>query len=370
MNTDSNSPQFSETKTGKPIISQLWQDIKKYKKLYYKVLSIIFIASAIITLSIPNYYRCTVKLAPELSGNKSAGALANLATSFGVNIGSSANGSDALAPYLYPDLMNSVAFRVSLFAIDVKKDDCDSSMTYYNYLLNEQKYPWWESGIRYMVDAIKSLFGSEKVSEKIDPFRLTKEQYEVSRLIEKKIVCDVDKKTMVITINVNDQDPLIAATLADSVQQRLQYFITDYRTRKARVDLEYNQKLLEEAEAKYDKARLEYVAYSDANLKTLFEEKHSKRLKLENKMQIEARAYSQVAAQVQMAEAKVQEETPAFVTFQPASVPVKKSGPKRSLICILSILLAFLGTTLYILDKEGDIVLLFTTKADGYKNRE
>ena len=52
----------------KPTLSQLWQDIKKHKKLYYKVLGITFIVSAIITLSIPNYYKCTVMLAPEIPG--------------------------------------------------------------------------------------------------------------------------------------------------------------------------------------------------------------------------------------------------------------------------------------------------------------
>ena len=56
--------------------THLWQDIKKYRRLYYKVLSITFVASAIIMLSIPNYYKCTVMLAPEMSGTRSGGSLA------------------------------------------------------------------------------------------------------------------------------------------------------------------------------------------------------------------------------------------------------------------------------------------------------
>jgi capsular polysaccharide biosynthesis protein len=65
--------------------------------------------------------------------------------------------------------------------------------------------------------------------------------------INKKMVCEVDKKTNVITITVTDQDPLIAATVADSVQIYLQRAITEYRTKKARVDLEYVDKLFAEA---------------------------------------------------------------------------------------------------------------------------
>jgi len=64
-----------ENKVEKPTIAQLWQDIKTHRKLYYKVLPATFVAAAIIMLSIPNYYKCTVMLAPELSsmGVKSSG---------------------------------------------------------------------------------------------------------------------------------------------------------------------------------------------------------------------------------------------------------------------------------------------------------
>ena len=338
----------------KDLVAEIVKTLKTYKRLYYKVLGITFVTVAFITICIPNYYKCTVMLAPELSGNKGTSSLSALASNLGVNLNAGSMGADALMPILYPDLMNSVAFRSSLFPIKVQREDDGSVMSYYDYLQNEQRLPWCSAVLRALSDAVKSLFPSEEESDKINPFKLTKEQYKVFKRMEKKVVCDVDLKTQVITIEVTDQDPLIAATLADSVQKRLQTFITEYRTRKARIDLEYNQKLLKEAEARYDKARWDYVAYSDANRRTLFEEKHSGRLKLENKMQIEARAYSQVAAQVQMAEAKIQEDTPAFTTLQPASVPVEKAGPRRALICLIILFLAFIGTTLYILFKEDE----------------
>ena len=89
---------------------------------------------------------------------------------------------------------------------------------------------------------------------------------EIVEAMGSKVVCDVDAKTMVITIDVTDQDPLIAATMADSVQVRLQHFITDYRTRKARIDLAYSQKLYPEAKQRYEKARLKSASYNDANM--------------------------------------------------------------------------------------------------------
>ena len=360
---------MSTAKIERPTLSQLWQDIKKHRKLYYKVLGITFIAAAIITLSIPNYYKCTVMLAPEMpGGTKGTSGLASLASSFGVNL-NSASGADALMPNLYPDLMNSVAFRASLFPVKVQQEDGDTAMTYYDYLENYQRLPWWSAGMKAVGNgissAVSSLFGlEEEASNKVNPFRLTKEQTEIVEKMEEKVVCDVDKKTFVITIDVTDQDPLIAATMADSVQTRLQDFITDYRTRKARVDLAYNQKLFKEAQARYEKARLRSAAYSDANRHTIFAGKQSEQTKLENEMQLQFRAYSQVAAQLQLAEAKVQEETPAFTTLQPATVPIKKVGPKRTFIVLIFLFLAILATTVFVFHKEGHLIPLLTFDDD------
>ena len=345
--------------------SKLWQDVKKHRGLYYKVLPLTFVVAAIISLSIPNYYNCTVKLAPEIPGNKTGGSLASLASSFGVNLGSANNaGGDAIMPNLYPDLMNSAVFMSSLFAIPVtfEEDDSMKTVTYYEYLLDHQRAPWWSTARKALFKSIASLFTSkeEKEDTTVDPFHLTKEQAAIVEALEKKVVSDVDKKTFVITINVTDQDAVVAATLADSVQSRLQKFITDYRTRKARIDLDYNRKLLVEAEARYDRARQDYSAYSDAYRKSIFEDKNTERQKLETKLQIESRAYSQVATQVQVAEAKVQEDTPAFTMLQPPTVPVKKSGPKRAQTCLIFLFLAAIITTLYIFHKEGDLLPLFT----------
>ena len=67
--------------------AKIFQDLLKYKKLYYKVLPATFVIVALIALSLPNYYTCTVKLSPEMSGSKSQSGLASLASSFGVNLG-------------------------------------------------------------------------------------------------------------------------------------------------------------------------------------------------------------------------------------------------------------------------------------------
>ena len=345
----------------KPTLGQLWQDIKKHKKLYYKVLSITFVVSAIITLSIPNYYKCTVMLAPELSGgNKSTSGLASLASSFGLNLGSANSGMDAILPTFYPDLMNSVTFRASLFPIKIHREDEMETMSYYDYLKDGQKLSWWSAVLK----AVFSLFKQEETDSSVNTFKLTKEQSAVVETIGEKVVCDVDNKTMVITIDVTDQDPLICATMADSVRVRLQDFITDYRTSKARVDLDYTRKLYAEAKAKYDQARSKYATYADANQRVFLERVRSEQSELQTELQLAETAYTQVASRLQLSEAKVQEETPAFTTLQPATVPIKKAGPQRSKQCLIFLFLAFIATTVFVWHKESHLIPLFKSDDD------
>lgn len=347
------------TNQEEPVLSirKLWQDMLKHKKLYFIALGITFVLGCVYLLSIPNYYKCQVELAPELTRSGSSNSLLSIANSFGVRLGSNTSNGEALFPTLYPDMVKSTDFRTSLFPILVHKKDSTRVMTYYDYLLNDQKTPWWGRAISGTLSYLISLIATpeEVVKKPLNPFQLTKEQKAIADMVDKKVACDVDSKSLVITINVTDQDPLICATVADSVKAHLQQAITDYRTRKARVDLEYNQKLYRETKARYEKARREYAAFADANQDVILESVRSKRADLENEMQIQYNAYTQVAAQLTAASARVQEETPAFTTIQSATVPVKKAGPKRAKSLFNLLFLAFLGTTALAFHKEGDL---------------
>ena len=342
---------------------KIFKDLKKYKKLYLKVFAVTAVIAVVYTLSLPNYYKCTVMLAPEIpGGNKGTSGLASLASSFGVNLGSANSGMDAILPTFYPDLMNSVTFRASLFPIKIHREDEMETMSYYDYLKDGQKAPWWSQATK----AVFSLFTAtpEVADDKLNTFKLTKEQSAVVETIGKKVVCDVDKKTMVITIDVTDQDPLICATMADSVRVRLQDFITDYRTSKARVDLDYTRKLYAEAKAKYDQARSKYATYADANQRVFLERVRSEQSELQTELQLAETAYTQIAGRLQLAEAKVQEETPAFTTLQPATVPIKKAGPKRAVFCLIFLLLAFIAITVFVWHKESHLIPLFKSDDD------
>lgn len=328
------------------ILRELW----KKRKLFYITLPIAFVVSAFLILCVPRTYTTSVSLAPETDGLAGGGALTSLASSF-LGTGSTMT-SDAIYPTLYPDLMSSNDFIVGLFDVRVKSFDEKVDTTYYVYMKKLQKHPWWFYPIRSMKRLIpkkKDNFRKSGTDGGFDPFMMSKDDYGIAEKIGNLVKCIVDKKTDVITITVKDQDPLICATMADSVRTRLQAFITDYRTNKARIDMMYYERLTEEAKNEYEEAKDKYAKFYDANNDIVLETYKTKLSDLENDVQLTFDNYNTLNSQLQLARAKVQDKTPAFTIIQGASVPVKPSGPKRMLFVLGVMFLTFIAVSLYIL---------------------
>lgn len=342
-NTDNNIDVIDLRNVAKKIIAN--------KKLFYKTLPIAFVVSSALILCVPRYYTSSVKLAPEIGGNNMGGTLGSIASSFGFDL-SDMQTDDAISPLLYPDLMEDNGFVVGLFDIKVQDSEGEINTTYFEYLKKHQKSAWWNKA----KGAIKGLFkgkdNSGKGGTKSDPYKLSKTQNDIAEAIRDNIGIAIDKKTGVITISTTAQDPLICKTLADSVKAHLQVFITQYRTNKARIDLDYYEKLAAEAKQEYEKARKLYGSYSDANTNITLESFKTQLNDLENDMQLKYNTYSTLMTQYQAAKAKVQERTPAFTVVKGAAMPVKPAGPKRMLFVLGMCFLTFFGTALFLVRKD------------------
>ena len=327
------------------ITKKLWAK----KKLFAKTLPIAFIVACIIILGFPRYYTTEVKLAPELGGTSMSGTLGSLASSFGFDL-DNLKSDDAITPLLYPDLMEDNGFVTSLFNVQVKSKDGSIKTTYREYLKKYQKPVIWTVPI----DWVKNLFKKEEKGKTgiTDPYNLSKDEDDIAGSIRDKIKIDFDKKTAVISISIKDQDALICKTIGDSVKERLQDFITEYRTSKARTDYEYYLKLSMEAKQDYEKARQRYGSMADANTKVALKSIELKLEDMENDLQLRFNAYTTLNTQLQAAKAKVQERTPAFTVIKGASVPIKPSEPKRMIFVAFIVLLTFAGTSLYILRRQ------------------
>ena len=317
------------------------------RKKIYKAIGIGLVIGVIVAISIPKQYTVEVTLSPEMGSGK-GGGLSGLAASFlgsGVSMG---DGTDALNASLSADIVSSTPFLLELSAmeISVTKNEVMTLNTY----LDEESSPWWSYviGLPGMaIGGVKALFIEEdedesNFSDKASQgtIELSKKESQKIESLKKKIAASVDKKTSMTTVSVTFQDPKVAAVVADSVVNKLQEYIIDYRTSKSKEDCLYLEKLFKERQQEYYAAQKKYADYMDSHDNIILQSVRAEQERLQNDMSLAYQVYSQVASQLQVARAKVQEEKPVFAVVEPAVVPLKPSGTSRKVYVLAFIFLS------------------------------
>ena len=316
------------------------------RKKIYKAAGIGLVIGLIVAISIPKKYTVEVTLSPEMGNNK-GGGLSGLAASFlgsGVTMG---DGTDALNASLSADIVSSTPFLLELSAMNIPVIK-DEMMTLDAYL-DEESSPWWSYVIGFpgmVIGGVKSLFiededesiFSDKASQ--GTIELSKKESQKIESLKKKIVASVDKKTSMTSVTATFQDSKIAAVVADSVVKKLQEYIIDYRTSKSKEDCLYLEKLFKERQQEYYVAQKKYADYMDSHDNIILQSVRTEQERLQNDMSLAYQVYSQVASQLQVARAKVQEEKPVFAVVEPAVVPLEPSGTSRKVYVLVFIFLS------------------------------
>ena len=315
------------------------------RKKIYKAAGIGLIIGVIVAISIPKQYTVEVTLSPEMGNNK-GGGLSGLAASFlgsGVTMG---DGTDALNASLSADIVSSTPFLLELSAMEIPVTK-NEVMTL-NIYLDEETSPWWSYVIGFpgmVIGGVKSLFTEEdediyfdKTSQGV--IELSKKETEKIETLKEKITASVDKKTSMTSVTATFQDSKVAAVVADSVVKKLQEYIIDYRTSKSKEDCIYLEKLFKERQQEYYAAQKKYADYLDSHDNLILQSVRAEQERLQNDMSLAYQVYSQVAGQLQVARAKVQEEKPVFAIVEPAVVPLEPSGTSRKVYVLAFIFLS------------------------------
>lgn len=338
------------------------------RKFVLKACGYAVLIGLVIAFSIPREYTANAMIAPELSDNKTTGGLSSLAAMAGFNLNATST-ADAIYPDLYPDIVTSTPFITGLFNVQVKDLDEEVDTTLYCYLNEHQRVPWWTlitSAPFKALGWVISLFTEEEKEDAIlDPFHLTKEEADIVKELSERITVSVDKKTGVTTLSVTMQDARISACLTDTVVRRLQDYITEYRTTKARQDFQFQEKLFERKKKEYEKAQENYAKFADANKNIILLSYRAEQERLENEMRLAYQVYTSVAQQLQMAEAKVQEITPVYTIIEPATIPIKASKPRKTLMLLGIVFLTGLCCVSWILFGRDFYINLKTKKGSN-----
>lgn len=350
---NTNLPQYQEEDGMEIDLMEYARKLWAAKKLLLKVAGIATVIGIIIALSIPKKYTAEIIFLPE-SNKNGGGSLSGMAAMLGIGNISMGGDANALNISMTSDIIASTPFILELFETQIKTLDGKQDTTLVAYLETEST-PWWDlimSLPSKTVNGIKSLFSSDEIvieRKTINPFHLTRKEMGQVNNIKSIIYTESNKKSGMTKVSVTLQDPLVAATVVDTVLIKLQKYITKYKTTKAQEDCNNLEQLYKQRRDEYYQAQEKYANYADANKNVILQRVKIEQERLQNEQNLAFQVYNQVATQLEIARAKLLEEKPVFAVLEPASVPLHPTGTSRKMILIGIVFLAVAAASAWVL---------------------
>ena len=337
---------MSKGQTIKKELILSFHKVIKERKLIIKFVGVGIIIGLIVAFSLPKIYTSEVILAPE-SSKVTGGGISSMASMLGLSNMGMGSDVDALNIRLFPNIVSSTPFLLELLDTKISDDKNEKTLSEY---LDGMKEPWWSYLVRLpqkTLSLIKSIFTPGSNAQQVGTIgsninNLTAENANKLKIMRTSLICNVDKKTGVTTLSVSLQNPNVVAKIADSVLVKLQKYITTYRINKAQQDCDYLESLFKERQREYYESQEKYAKYQDTNQNIIKRSASTERERLQNEMNLAFQVYTQVATQLQVARAKVQEAKPVFAVIEPAIVPLIPSSMGKMKILILWIVISII----------------------------
>ena len=323
------------------LISKLW----KRRAMIIKWCIAGAIVGLVVGFSIPKTYKASVTFAPETQQKVGSG-VSSIASMMGVNLN---NSVDAISVEMFPDVVHSTPFIFELFEIPVTFERKDSTLTttLVEYMIDYQKRPWWNPILKFPFKALGwciDLLTPDKDRSTgdgaLDPVNLPKKEREVVKFFAENIRVLVDKKTGKTSMSLELQDPLVVATVMQAITENLKEYMSDYRTSKARQDIDNLEIICGQRKADYYKAQQAYADYVDSNKNISLQSVQVESERLQQEMNLAYQVYSQVATQLEGARIQAEQAKPVFAIINPVTVPIKKAAPSKAKLLIIFTFLA------------------------------
>ena len=320
-------------------VAALFAKLWKRRSLIIKCCVVGVVLGLVVGFSIPKTYKAKAVFTPETQQRIGAG-VSSIASMMGVSLD---NSMDAIDVEMYPDVVGSTPFLFNLLDLQVQTKDGKIDTTLTEYILNHQKKAWWSHVMGAPFKLIGLVMPDEEGEEEDAELVMTnlpKAERRVMKSLRNDIHVLVDKKTGMTSMSIEMQDPYVAATVLEAVVENLKTYVSDYRTSKARQDVENLSVICEERRQDYYAAQQAYAKYTDANKNVVLNSTKAEAQRLQQEMNLAYQVYSQVATQLEGARIKVQQDKPVFAVLEPVTVPYKKSAPSKAKILVVFTLLS------------------------------
>ena len=350
-------------------VVELLKKVYKEKKLIFKYSFVAAIAGIIFALFQPNQYTASTTFIPQLGSDVKTGAssLSGLASLAGINLGGGIEGSSEFPPTLYPQVVESVPFRLDLLSSNIQVNNEEITLRDY-FLENKNSFNLLGTVKKYTIglpSLILNYFRNDEksLSNTSSIYSLTEEDHDLFEKLSEIFSLSVNEMEGFITMSFEDKNKKVAAQVAQTAETLLQEKIIEFKVKSSKELLDFTTNQYNEKKNIFEKLQDERAIFVDKNINissSLFKNKISR---IESELNIAQTVVQQLASQVEQAKLQVNKDTPVFTTIKPVTVPYKKSAPTRSLIVMIFLFLGFVLSSGYVLMKEPAIEILKSIKS-------
>ena len=324
---------------------QLLKKVYKGKKIIFIVTFVFTLTGIFYTLSQPNQFTSSTIFIPQLSSGAKSGAssLSGLASLAGVNLGGIGESSSEFPANLYPNIVNSVPFKLDLLFSKIEVNS--NAISIREYYSNPENFSENLKRIDFDKNNIYSISENDEL---------------LFNKISSKLTLELNQKEGFITISVTDKNNRVAAQIAKIAKDLLQDKIIKFKNQSSKAILDFSIKQYNESKLSFEALQDETAIFVDKNQNISSSLYQNKLNRLESDLEVSRSVLIQLASQVEQSKLYLNKNTPVFITIQPVTIPFLKSGPFRSREVIFYILIGFVLSLGYILSKDL-IILIFNS---------
>ena len=166
------------------------------------------------------------------------------------------------------------------------------------------------------------------------------------------ISISVNQKDGFVTISANMPESEYAANTCINAREILQKTVINNKIKSAKQKLEYSEKQLSEKRIEFEEVQNKLAYFNDSNLNIVTSSVINERDKLEAEFQIINAVMIELSKQVEQRKLQVSEDTPVFSIVKEASMPVKRSSPKRTQMVLIYGFVGLIASISYTLAKN------------------
>ena len=143
-----------------------------------------------------------------------------------------------------------------------------------------------------------------------------------------------------------------AANTCVNARDILQEIVINSRIQSAKQKLEYSEKQLASKRIEFEEIQNKLAYFNDSNLNLVTSSVINEREKIEAEFQILNAVMIELSKQVEQRKLQVSEDTPVFSILKEASMPVRRSSPKRIQMVLIFGFIGLTVSTLYTVVKS------------------